>query len=148
MHLTLKFLGQVTLPQRAAVEGALATAVAAAPDLQLHLGNAGSFADRGVPRVLWVGVGGDTKALSELAAHVDLALAGVGFAPERRPFAAHLTLARLPDEMPASVRHRVIAVASAVELPKRDPFVVREVALVRSHLGPGGARYEIVGRWP
>ena len=147
IHLTLQFLGEVPARRRRDIETALAVAVAAPPDLRLEMGRTGSF-DRGAPRVLWVGVNGQTRELTALAGRVDAALAGAGFAPERRVFAPHLTLARLPDELPLACRQRIVQTAGQVELIACEPFVVQNIVLMRSHLGPGGARYEIVARQP
>lgn len=148
IHLTLKFLGEVIPAKRRAIEAALAATVTGAPDLRLEMGEVGAFGEHRVPRVLWVGVGGQNPELAALAGRIDAAMAGVGFAPERRPFAPHLTLARLSDDMPPALREQVVQIAGEAGLPATAPFDAKEVALFRSHLGPGGSRHEIVARWP
>ena len=148
IHLTLKFLGEVVPAKRRAIEATLAATVTNALDLRLEMGEVGAFGEHRVPRVLWVGVGGQIQELTALAGRVDAAMEGVGFAPERRPFAPHLTLARLSDDMPPALRQRVVQISGEVGLPACAPFDAQEVALFRSHLGPGGSRHEIVARWP
>jgi RNA 2',3'-cyclic 3'-phosphodiesterase len=148
IHLTLKFLGEVPATRRPAIETAIAEAVPTMPQLRLEAAKVGWFARRGVPQVIWVGVGGQLQELSRLAGHIDDGLSKAGFARERREFAPHLTLGRFHDDTPAVLRQRVVELATQLELTETEPFEVEAVVLVRSHLGRSGATYEIVGRWP
>jgi 2'-5' RNA ligase len=77
--------------------------------------------------------------LDALAAAVVAATAGLGRPPDDRPFRGHLTLARA--RRGASVRGLAGQLAGD---EVAAAFPVREVRLVRSHLGPHGARYEDV----
>ena len=96
-HLTLKFLGNVPASQVAAIEDALVDAAARATPLRLRLGETGTFPGRGAPRVLWMGLSGETDGLATLRSRTEEALHPLGFAPEGRPFHPHLTLARMGD---------------------------------------------------
>ena len=84
--------------------------------------------------IVWVGPRDTPRELKALHERLSQALGGEGFALERRPFAAHVTLIR--KARPAK-RPRV----PAVEWP------VPEFVLVRSALSSKGARYEIVQRF-
>ena len=65
------------------------------------------------------------------------ALAGGGwYEPERRPFLAHVTVARVRRGAPASARPEL------GDAPEPLEFTARPVTLFRSHTGAGGARYE------
>lgn len=94
-HLTLRFLGNVPAPRIPELATALAQ-VAFAP-FTLAVGRAGAFPARGAPRVVWLGLARGAKECASLAASVDAVLAPLGFAPESRPFAPHLTLARVHE---------------------------------------------------
>ena len=94
-HLTLRFLGNVPTPRLPELTTALAE-VAFAP-FTLAVGRAGAFPARGTPRVLWLGLTRGGKECASLAGAVNAALAPLGFAPEGRPFAPHLTLARVHE---------------------------------------------------
>jgi 2'-5' RNA ligase len=148
IHLTLKFLGETPASRVHAVKRTLEQAVPEAPRLRLAAGRAGSFSDRRAPRVVWIGVEGETRELAALAERVDIALAAVGYPRERRGFAPHLTLARLPDGLSQAERDAVVAVTNAFTVPAFDPFVADQVSLMRSYLGPGGARYERMAAFP
>jgi 2'-5' RNA ligase len=121
-HVTLRFLGEVEDPSPVVValdSAGLAPATATLGPRLVALG-------RGV---LTVPVAG----LDALAGAVTAATAGVGNPAGGRPFRGHLTLARA--RRGASVRSLAGAAVAAT-------FPVGEVRLVRSRLGPGGARYD------
>jgi 2'-5' RNA ligase len=149
IHLTLKFIGEVEPDRLAPVREQLSRAVPQAPGIELALGRAGSFSERRAPRVIWAAVQtSDAHALRRLAEDVETWLAAAGVPRERRAFAPHLTLARLPNDLNDAMRLRVAAVTGGVETPDVAPFAVEHVSLMQSLLGPDGARYERLGLWP
>lgn len=125
LHVTLRFLGEV--PAAAPVLDALAAT---------RLPAAEAAATPGVTRlgrqVLCVPVAG----LDTLAA----AVAHIG-PDEDRPFRGHLTLARARGRRGAVAR-------SLAGTPVDLHWSVPDVALVRSHLGPDGPRYETLATFP
>ena len=127
-HVTLRFLGEVDDP------APIADALDAAPlgACAAALGPAVTTLGR---QVLCVPVGG----LDALATAVVAATAGFGRPPEDRPFRGHLTLARLR-------RGRGGSPAGLTGAPVEATFPVGGIQLVRSHLGPGGPRYEDLHR--
>jgi len=93
------------------------------------------------PHVLAVRLDDGTGTLARLHASLSAALSGGGwYAPEPRPFLAHVTVARVTR----GVRVR----ASELEAVPRLEFTAAEVTLYRSHLGSGGARYEALRTIP
>jgi 2'-5' RNA ligase len=125
-HVTLRFFGEADVAE--AVEAFRG----------IHGGGAlvaglGPATGRFGRRVLHVPV----RGLDALAAATVAATAGVGERPGPRAFAGHVTLARARH--PRGVDLRPLAGA-----PVAGRWVVEEVTLVASHLGPGGARYEVV----
>ena len=147
IHLTLKFLGDAEEEKLESIKRALASAVPERPGVKLALGRAGSFRDRRAPRVIWASLEADDR-LRRLAERIETWLAAAGFPRDRRSFAPHLTLARLPEELTPPVRERVAEITTACPLSDVAPFEVERVSLIRSHLGPGGAIYERLGAWP
>jgi 2'-5' RNA ligase len=128
-HITLRFLG----------DAEVSTALEALDDLESVVAEAvlgPQVSRRGRPSsdggVVVVPVAG----LDGLALDVVDATAAVGRPPEARPFAGHLTVARLR-------RRGACRVAGA---PIAGVFRVDEVQLVVSELAPGGARHRVVGR--
>jgi len=95
-HLTLRFLGKITPEQEGAVGQILKNVAAACAPLSLALGELSGTPDPkgGHLRVLWVEAR-DAPLWKRLEASLSEALGAAGFAPPGRPFAAHLTLARV-----------------------------------------------------
>ncbi len=92
LHLTLRFIGEVD--RHTADDIADALAHVRHPSIAAHLGRPGSFAARGRPNTLWIGVE-PVAALTALHHKVDQALRRAGVAPDPRAFVPHVTLARL-----------------------------------------------------
>jgi 2'-5' RNA ligase len=98
--------------------------------------------------VVWVGVEGDVERVAELQRRVEAALARLGFPTEDRPFSPHLTLARVPDHVGSADRERLWDLTKALTAPEAAPVTIRELSLMRSILGPGGAVYERLAAFP
>src|ERR1043166_7801774 len=92
LHLSMKFLGNVTDEQVARLTELLTIEAARWPAMKLTYAGVGTFPDRGDPRVVWAGATGDLEKLAGLAAAVERAAEQVGVPREGRPFVAHLTL--------------------------------------------------------
>jgi RNA 2',3'-cyclic 3'-phosphodiesterase len=133
-HLTIWFLGGVEQDRVPEVEAGVAQVAAGGHPFTLRLsGAAGTFPSG----VLWAGIE-PAPMLEELA----LGLAAAFSSEVERPFHAHLTLART-----GSGRRSPPELAERYEGPTL-PWTVRHLALMRSRLAVGGARYEIVRQWP
>lgn len=148
IHLTLKFLGETPASRLDALTAALAQAVPDEPGFSLGLGRAGSFEARRTPRVIFATVIDERQALLPLYERVETWLAAAGWAREKRGFRPHLTLARLPETLDDATRHAVAGLTTALEAPQTPIWRVDRVYLIRSHLGPGGARYERLAAFP
>jgi 2'-5' RNA ligase len=148
IHLTLKFLGEVPAAKREAVENALAGAVVSPFALDVRLGSLGGFGGRQRLRVIWVGLEGDVEGLAELAALIEEALGPLGFPRERRPFAPHLTLARVPDDVGPQERSRLADLLEAFPSPSLPSMTLTAVNLMQSFLQPTGARYQCLAVYP
>jgi 2'-5' RNA ligase len=109
----------------------------------VRLCGAGFFPDERRPRVAWVG--GQAPGLESWADVVEGCAEEIGVPRERRPFAVHLTLARVshPWGMRAVEDFRV-RVGKWV-LPE---FLASEMVLFESVLRPSGAVYTALARWP
>ncbi len=142
LHITLKFLGEISEQQVEEIKTQLMSVQSATP-LHLQIQGAGYFPNERSPRVVWLGVESGA-ALPELASQVEKRLATLGMAEEDRPFSAHLTVGRLrrPGKLDA-LRE---------ELRKREPlllgsFTTDEFFLYESKLSPRRAIYRQVARF-
>lgn len=135
LHLTLAFIGEVDPSAQRRIEEALGQVEAPALTVELH--GIGHFPHRGAPRALWTGAS-PAAALATLAGSVRRALARAGFPPERRKFAAHVTIARLRRPPPPPALQGYLAACSLFRSP---PAPVASFQLLSSVLRPSGARY-------
>jgi len=143
IHLTLQFLGAVPEERLAAVEEAVAQAAGESRSLELAVTGTGAFPSARRARVLWAGLAGDLAPLAALVAALGRRLAPLGFPPEERPFAAHLTLGRARDARGLSGLAAALAHAGGGTEAR---WRAEEVVLFRSHLSPQGPRYEALSR--
>jgi len=145
MHLTLAFLGDTLPEQVAGLAEALTPAFAAVPALDLELAGGGTFPPHRPARVAWVGITGPAELAALQRRVAGAAGAFLGRPPERKPFHAHVTVARprRPWDRRATERF-----AAAFEGRVGEPFTVGDGVLYRSELSPGGSIYTALERFP
>jgi len=141
IHLTLKFLGEITDAQTKQVVEALGRLGPFAP-FPVEVKGFGFFPKAERPRVFWAGVVAP-PALAELAGRIEDSMERAGFAREDRPFSPHLTLARfnIPRPQPALV-------AASRSTESLGKFEASDFFLFESKLSPQGAQYRRVMRFP
>src|SRR5262245_29101946 len=136
-HLTLKFLGNVANEQIEAIGAALEEHVSPFPRCTINAKGLGVFPDLRRPRIIWVGMAG--RELTTLAAEVESVLVPLGFAPEKRNFAPHLTIGRWHQTgRPSKTLGQELAEWTGCEFGATR---VDEVILFQSVLKPQGAVY-------
>ncbi|MDQ6857375.1 MAG: RNA 2',3'-cyclic phosphodiesterase [Chloroflexota bacterium] len=140
MHITLAFLGWTADDRLPDVVAAARAATARHRGFDLTMAGAGRFPASGRPRVVWLGIGAGAEPLAALAAEVARALRAAQLTFEDRPFAPHLTLARLRVEASASEWRTVAAAIDGLTVPALRTHVDR-IAVVESVLSPKGPRY-------
>ena len=139
-HVTLKFLGSVYPRLREWVGEQVAEAASGAAPFETRLTSLGAFPSPRRARVLWAGLD-DPKGRFASVAEALVRLMEREFRVEKRPFSAHLTVARFREQ--ARVDEAMLAVDVASE-----PFPVKSVTLYRSHLQRPSARYEPLRAYP
>jgi RNA 2',3'-cyclic 3'-phosphodiesterase len=144
MHITLKFLGEITSDQKEQIEYAL-PAIKSQP-FQIAIHGLGFFPNARSPRVFWTGIEA-ADALSTLAAAVDEALAPLGFQKEKQAYNPHLTLARFNPETKSSTL--AASAKSLLERTRPDfgTMTANEFFLYQSKLSPRGATYSKLTRF-
>ena len=140
IHLTLKFLGETDRASQVieALQG-----VGPFEKFSVEVKGFGFFPDARRPRVLWTGIEAP-PALAGLAGQVEAAMERLGFAPEQRAFAPHLTLARFKSPRSEPAIEAFIKQHGELSLGR---FEVSEFFLFESKLSPRGAEYRKVARF-
>ena len=133
IHLTLKFLGNVSSGTVSQLTDVMTAAAAGMVPFRLEVAGTGVFPNPQRVRVVWVGVKGDVDVLTQLQQRLDKGLAGLGFPPEDRPFSPHLTIARVRDEAGPPERQALGKLIAATEFAGGS-FTVEGYSLMRSVL--------------
>ena len=141
IHLTLKFLGNVSFKSIDGITSAITGASYGISPIHLELTGLGAFPNLRQPRVVWVGVGGEVDKLSRLQQNIDSALTPLGFAKEERPFTPHLTLARVRQGTSATQIKNFGELVMSTDFEMRYPFEAGAISLMRSQLTPQGTIY-------
>lgn len=141
MHLTLKFLGNISLAELEKVYRAMEK-MFQTPHEQFNFstGRPGAFPDLNKPRVLWIGVKGNGLAhLEHLRNELEGSLYQEGFPKEERNFSPHLTIGRVKDRLDL---HLLTEKFSAYDFPECE-ISVEALQVMKSDLKPSGAVYSV-----
>jgi len=145
IHLTLKFLGNVTVDKISGITGAIEAAAQEISPLHLEVSGLGAFPNLRRVQVVWVGLSGELARLGELQQRIESNLAPLGFAPESRPFKPHLTLARLREQASLDERQSFGELIAGTGFEAVYGFKVDSISLMRSQLTREGAIYSRLG---
>lgn len=140
IHLTLKFLGDVSPANLELLTRLLKSLVTKQSEFKLVVGGLSAFPSIKRPRIIWVGISAPA-VLKSLQQSIESETRRLGYAAEERPFSPHLTLGRInhnatPDEIAAVSR-----TLSSITVETLGSFQVQAVTLFRSDLKPGGSVY-------
>ena len=141
IHLTLKFLGNITADKIVEITKAIENAAQTTPPFHLEVKGLGVFPNLKRVQVIWTGLRGDTDKLSQLQQRLESNLAGLGFPAESRPFTPHLTLARVRDQASTDERQRIGQLITDTEFEAVHPIEVDAISLMKSQLTREGAIY-------
>jgi 2'-5' RNA ligase len=138
MHLTVRFIGAVGNERVPAIVEALRAPLPITA-FEVALGECGAFPPHGAPRVLWIGLSAGLPSLTAMHDECNRRLHPLGFAPESRPYNAHLTLARVKD----APRGSAVLIRDAIrgEDPSGARCAVSHATVFESRLSPRGSTY-------
>lgn len=140
MHLTLKFLGDVSPKNVEFLVQMLRSEAGNIPCFDLHLAGLGSFPNLKRPRVLYVGIQAPA-ALGALQHGIESASRRLGYESEERPFSAHLTLGRVRQNITALEQQKIRRTLEGIQVDLLGTARVDSVHLYKSELNPGGSVY-------
>jgi 2'-5' RNA ligase len=140
IHLTLKFLGDVSMTNLEVLKKILLSESSNHPTFEMSVGELGAFPSLRRPRVIWVGVTAPSE-LNTLQHGIETETARLGYQHENRDFSPHLTLGRVSRNASSQEAHQIGQVLDSFKVGFLGATRVREVYLYRSDLRPGGAVY-------
>jgi 2'-5' RNA ligase len=140
MHLTLKFLGDVSPNNVEFLVQMLRNEAALVPAFDIHLAGLGAFPNLRRPRVIYVGIQAPA-ALDALQRGIEAAARRLGYESEERPFSAHLTLGRLRQNATAVEQQQIRRALEGTQVDVFGTARVDSLHLYKSDLNPGGSIY-------
>ncbi len=143
IHLTLKFLGDVSVANLDLLTKMLETECAGHSPFEFSVGDLGAFPSIRRPRVIWVGVQAPQDLLV-LQRGIDAETARLGYPREDRPFSPHLTLGRVSRGATSDDARKISEVLSNYKVGYIGAAKVNAVHLYRSDLKPSGAVYTAI----
>lgn len=158
LHLTLKFLGEVSEDRLPPLKAALQQATLHLSPFTVSLEGVGAFPRLEHPRVLWVGVNTGKEPLIQLAQKVEQAcspfilpapartIGGSGsLSKEDRPFSAHLTIGRARSSERLA---QLVKKLQGIEFKGQTVAPVGQITLFQSTLSPKGPIYTCLAEIP
>ena len=140
MHLTLKFLGDVS----PANVGLLSQMLEAEADLfycfELRLAGLGAFPNLKRARVLYIGIQAPAT-LESLQRGIESASRRLGYETEERSFSPHLTIGRVKQNVSVSEQQQLRRAIEETRIDSLGTARVDSVHLYKSDLKPGGSVY-------
>src|SRR5713226_4036260 len=136
IHLTLKFLGDVSAPRLAEVKSSLKQL--AFPAFTAEIKGAGAFPNLNHMNVIWVGVNDGWSQIEQIYEQVEKLLSGLGFRREHRPFSPHITIARVRS---GRKRDEVASFLQRLTEESFGTITVDKIRLKQSILSSSGPKY-------
>ena len=143
LHVTMNFLGDVAEDMISEICAAAGEAAGSIEPFDFDVGPVVCMPPRGQVRMIWARAPDAAGRMQALHAEAGRALAELGFAPERRPFKGHITLARVKSARRADMLRQAVQERSAGDLPPQE---ARELVVYSSQLTPAGAVYTPLAR--
>jgi len=143
IHLTIKFLGEVSETGIEMLTTMLQTEAVRHPPFEFSVGGLGAFPSPRRPRVVWVGVEAPVE-LASLQRGVEAEMARLGYAPEERPFSPHLTIGRVTRNASPDELRRLSSTLESYKVGFLGVTRVQAIHLFRSDLQPSGAVYTLL----
>lgn len=137
IHLTLKFLGEIEEEKVSQIKQILDDISNNEKPFDVTLSEVGAFPNLDFPRVIWVGLDGNTSVIGKIVNVLEDTLEKIGFSKGMRPFSAHLTLGRVKSGK------NKLELKEKLSTLKVNPIStkIKSIILFKSKLTPTGPIY-------
>jgi 2'-5' RNA ligase len=141
IHLTLKFLGDISPEITGRITSALENAVRGTKPFDIEVSGLGVFPNTKHVQIIWVGMIGEIEKLGQLQKRIEEMLTPLGFPSEARPFSPHLTLARVRDYARPDDRTALGELIARTSFEQKYRINVNAIHLIKSQLTREGPIY-------
>ncbi len=140
MHLTLKFLGDISPSSVEMLTQMLRAEADSIHCFEIQVSGVGSFPSLKRPRVIYVGIQAPA-GLEALQHGVESASRRLGYESEDRAFSPHLTIGRVRQDVSASDQQKIRQTLENIHIDSLGTARVDSVHLFKSELKPSGSVY-------
>ncbi|MBN2103985.1 RNA 2',3'-cyclic phosphodiesterase [bacterium] len=140
MHITLKFLGNITSDQIEKITHVMRDIAEPEEPFKVAIRGVGAFPNAKRPRVLWLGIHTEGEALENMAIGLNKALEYMNIEREKHSFKPHLTLGRVKSNK--NIEAVIFKMYSNGF--ESESFRVHHIHLLQSRLKSSGAEYQIL----
>lgn len=145
IHLTLKFVGDTPDQDIPKIIEACQQLARRHQPFAMDFNRTGFFGSNHSPRVLWLGMKDEPKALYDLEADVLDAFDSLGYLRDRQNFVPHLTVCRIKQLVDKSFFQQI---CQGIEQKTYLQTEVKDIVYLQSFLQPTGAFYKTLKRIP
>ena len=140
VHLTLKFLGDVSVNNLDVLKEIIRAEAATQKQMEISIGRLGAFPNSRHPRVVWVGVEAPPE-LTALQRGIEARTTRIGYPKDKREFFPHLTLGRVSRNAPPNDVRTIGDIIRTSSVGFLGAACVQAVHFYKSDLSPSGATY-------
>ena len=140
MHLTLKFLGDVSPANVDMLSQMIRAEAELFPCFELQFGGLGSFPSLKRPRVIYIGIQAPA-ALEALHRGIESSSRRLGYESEERGFSPHLTIGRTRQNVTATEQQTIRRLLEGITVDSLGTARVDSLHLYKSDLQPSGSVY-------
>jgi RNA 2',3'-cyclic 3'-phosphodiesterase len=140
MHLTLKFLGDISLSNMDMLTQMLHAGTDLLKCFDLHITGLGSFPNLKRPRVIYMGIQAPAT-LETLQRGIESASRRLGYEAEERHFSPHLTIGRVRQNVTATEQQTIRLALEETKIDFLGTARVDSIHLYKSDLKPPGPVY-------
>jgi 2'-5' RNA ligase len=140
MHLTLKFLGDVSQSNVEMLSEMLHAEADLFQCFDLHLGGIASFPNLKRPRVIYIGIQAP-PTIEALQRGIESASRRLGYESEERSFSPHLTIGRVKQTVSPTEQQAIRRALEETRIDSLGTARVDSVHLYKSDLKPTGSVY-------
>ena len=140
MHLTLKFLGDIPSENVEVLTQLIQAQADSFNSFDIHLSGIGSFPSPKRQRVIYIGIQAPA-ALEAFQRQMESATRRLGYNPEERAFAQHLTIGRVRQHITVDEQQKIRRSLEESTIDSLGTARVNSVHLYKSDLKPKGPVY-------
>lgn len=145
IHLTLKFLGEISDDKIDKITKIMQDISLSKPSFSIHLSNLGAFPSIRSPRVIWIGIEKGISETKELAKELEKKIEKIGIHRDNKGFSCHITLARVRSNLNRGLLAKKLEdlIGRPLNIPHPE-IPVTKITLFKSTLTPKGPIYESI----